>query len=429
MESLAQVDPEIAQFIRAESRRQHDKIRLIASENYVSHAVLEATGSVLTNKYSEGYAGKRYYEGQQYIDKVEELCIARAKALFGAEHVNVQPYSGSPANQAVFVALLKPGDTILGLSLAHGGHLTHGDGISVSGMYYQGVRSGVRRDTGEIDYEEVERLAQEHRPRLIICGHSAYPRLLDFERFAAIAQGVGALLMADIAHVAGLVVAGLHPNPIPHADVVTTTSHKSLRGPRGGMIMCRTQYAEAIDKAVFPGLQGGPHNHTTAGIAVAFKEAATPEFRAYAARIVENAKALAASLQGEGFRVVGGGTQNHLVVVDATSMGVTGRQLAKAMDAAGMVCNFNRIPFDTQPALHPSGVRLGTPATTSRGFGPQEMEKIAAWMAQVARVRADEGQDLEARKKVYREIAGHVKALCDGFPAPGLLYGPEGRLV
>lgn len=291
------------------------------------------------------------------------------------------------------------------------------------------MQYGVRRDTGEIDYEEVERLAQEHRPRLIICGHSAYPRLLDFERFAAIAQGVGALLMADIAHVAGLVVAGLHPNPIPHADVVTTTSHKSLRGPRGGMIMCRTQYAEAIDKAVFPGLQGGPHNHTTAGIAVAFKEAATPEFRAYAARIVENAKALAASLQGEGFRVVGGGTQNHLVVVDATSMGVTGRQLAKAMDAAGMVCNFNRIPFDTQPALHPSGVRLGTPATTSRGFGPQEMEKIAAWMAQVARVRADEGQDLEARKKVYREIAGHVKALCDGFPAPGLLYGPEGRLV
>jgi len=429
MESLAQVDPEIAQLIRAESRRQHDKIRLIASENYVSHAVLEATGSVLTNKYSEGYAGKRYYEGQQYVDKVEELCIARAKALFGAEHVNVQPYSGSPANQAVFVALLKPGDTILGLSLAHGGHLTHGDGISVSGMYYQAVQYGVRRDTGEIDYEEVERLAQEHRPRLIICGHSAYPRLLDFERFAAIAQGVGALLMADIAHVAGLVVAGLHPNPIPHADVVTTTSHKSLRGPRGGMIMCRAQYAEAIDKAVFPGLQGGPHNHTTAGIAVAFKEAATPKFRAYAGRIVENAKALAASLQGEGFRVVGGGTQNHLVVVDATSMGVTGRQLAKAMDAAGMVCNFNRIPFDTQPALHPSGVRLGTPATTSRGFGPQEMEKIAAWMAQVARVRADEGQDLEARKKVYREIAGHVKALCDGFPAPGLLYGPEGRLV
>lgn len=427
MESLAQVDPEIAQFIRAESRRQHDKVRLIASENYVSHAVLEATGSVLTNKYSEGYAGKRYYEGQQYIDKVESLCIERAKALFGAEHVNVQPYSGSPANQAVFVALLKPGDTIMGLSLAHGGHLTHGDGVSVSGMYYKAVQYGVRKDTGEIDYEEVERLAMEHRPRLIICGHSAYPRLLDFERFAAISRQVGALLMADIAHIAGLVVGGVHPSPMPHADVVTTTTHKTLRGPRGGMILCRAQYAEAIDKAVFPGLQGGPHNHTTAGIAVALKEAATEEFRSYAARIVENAKVLAAALARRGFRVLTGGTQNHLVVVDATSMGVTGRQLAKAMDAAGLVCNFNRIPFDTQPALHPSGVRLGTPATTSRGFGPEQMEQIAAWMSQVAKVRADEGQELEARKQAYREIAGQVKAVCDGFPAPGLLYGPEGR--
>ena len=429
MESLAQVDPEIAQLIRAESRRQHDKIRLIASENYVSHAVLEATGSVLTNKYSEGYAGKRYYEGQQYIDKVEELCIARAKELFGAEHVNVQPYSGSPANQAVFVALLKPGDTVMGLSLAHGGHLTHGDAVSVSGMYYKAVQYGVKQETGEIDYEEVERLALEHRPRLLICGHSAYPRLLDFERFAAIARKAGALLMADIAHIAGLVVAGVHPSPMPHADVVTTTTHKSLRGPRGGMIMCRAAYAEAIDKAVFPGLQGGPHNHTTAGIAVAFKEAATEEFRRYAARIVENAIVLAAALQRQGFRVLSGGTQNHLVVVDATSMGVTGRQLAKAMDAAGMVCNFNRIPFDPQPAMHPSGVRLGTPATTSRGFGPAQMEQLAEWMAKVARVRADEGQELEARKKIYREIAGQVKALCDGFPAPGLLYGAEGKPV
>ena len=429
MESLAQVDPEIAHFIRAESRRQHDKIRLIASENYVSHAVLEATGSVLTNKYSEGYPGKRYYEGQQYVDKVESLCIERAKALFGAEHVNVQPYSGSPANQAVFVALLKPGDTIMGLSLAHGGHLTHGDAVSVSGMYYRSVQYGVRKDTGEIDYDEVERLTKEHRPRLLICGHSAYPRLLDFERFAAIGRQVGALVLADIAHIAGLVVAGVHPSPFPHVDVVTTTTHKSLRGPRGGMILCRAQYAEAIDKAVFPGLQGGPHNHTTAAIAVALREAATEEFRAYAARIVENAVVLAAALQRQGFRVITGGTQNHLVVVDATSMGVTGRQLAKAMDAAGMVCNFNRIPFDAQPAMHPSGVRLGTPATTSRGFGPEQMEQIGAWMAQVARVRADEGQELEARKQVYRQIAAQVKAVCDRFPAPGLLYGPEGRPV
>ena len=263
--------------------------------------------------------------------------------------------------------------------------------------------------------------ACEHRPRLLICGHSAYPRILDFERFAAIGRQVGALVLADIAHIAGLVVAGVHPSPVPHVDVVTTTTHKSLRGPRGGMILCRAQYAEAIDKAVFPGLQGGPHNHTTAAIAVALREAATEEFRRYAARIVENAQVLAAALQKQGFRVLTGGTQNHLVVVDATSMGVTGRQLAKAMDAAGMVCNFNRIPFDTQPALHPSGVRLGTPATTSRGFGPEQMARIAAWMAQVARVRADEGQDLEARKQAYRQIAGQVKALCDGFPAPGLL--------
>jgi glycine hydroxymethyltransferase len=296
-------------------------------------------------------------------------------------------------------------------------------------MYYKSVQYGVRQDTGEIDYEEVERLAREHQPRLIICGHSAYPRLLDFERFAAVARRTGALLLADIAHLAGLVVAGVHPSPVPHADVVTTTTHKSLRGPRGGMILCRSRYAEAIDKAVFPGLQGGPHNHTTAAIAVALREASTEEFRRYAARIVENAQALAAALQRQGFRVITGGTQNHLVVVDATSMGVTGRQLAKAMDAAGMVCNFNRIPFDPQPAMHPSGVRLGTPATTSRGFGPEQMERIAAWMAQVARVRADAGKDLEARKKTYREIAAQVKAVCDRFPAPGLLYGPGGRPV
>ncbi len=429
MAGLREVDPEVAEIIRAENRRQHEKIRLIPSENYASQAVLEATGSVLTNKYSEGYPGKRYYEGQQNIDKIEALCIERARALFKAEHINVQPYSGSPANQAVYVALAKPGDTVMGLALAHGGHLTHGDGVSVSGIHYRAVQYGLDRETERIDYDQVEELAREHRPRLLFCGATAYPRLIDWERFARIGREVGAMVVADIAHIAGLVAAGVHPSPVPHVDVVTTTTHKTLRGPRGGMILCRQEYAEAIDKAVFPGLQGGPHNHTTAAMAVAFKEAATEEFRGYARRIAENARALAEALNQHGFRLSSGGTDNHLILIDVTPKGLTGREMAKSLDAAGIVCNFNRIPFDPRPALNPSGIRIGTPAVTSRGFGPAQMEQLAGWMAQVARVRADEGLDLEERRKIYREIAGQIKALCDRFPAPGLLYGEDGRPV
>ncbi len=422
-------DPQLFGIIERELERQNTTIQLIASENFTSRAVIEAQGSVLTNKYSEGYPHKRYYGGNQVVDEAEDLARDRACALFGAEHANVQPHSGANANMAVFLAVLQPGDKVMGMRLDQGGHLTHGSPVNFSGRLYDFASYGVHETTEQLDYDEIARVARAERPKLIIAGATAYPRTIDFERFRAIADEVGAILMVDAAHIAGLIAGGAHPSPLPHADIVTFTTHKTLRGPRAGAILCREQYAAAIDKAVFPGLQGGPHNHTTAGIAVAFKEAATGEFRAYAARIVENAKVLAAALQREGFRVISGGTQNHLVVVDATSMGVTGRQLAKAMDAAGMVCNFNRIPFDTQPAMHPSGVRLGTPATTSRGFGPEQMEQIAAWMAQVARLRADEGQDLEARKQVYRQIAAQVKAVCDRFPAPGLLYGPEGKPV
>ncbi|MEC7843246.1 MAG: serine hydroxymethyltransferase, partial [Candidatus Latescibacterota bacterium] len=346
MTSLGEVDPDVAEIIRAENRRQHQKIRLIPSENYASRAVLEATGSVLTNKYSEGYARERYYEGQQQIDRLEELCAQRARDLFGAEHVNVQPYSGSPANQAVYVALGRPGDTVMGLSLAHGGHLTHGAAVSVSGLHYEAVQYGVDEATGRLDYDRIAALAEKHRPKLLWCGATAHPRIIDFERFGQIGREVGAVVVADIAHIAGLVAAGLHPSPVPHVDVVTTTTHKSLRGPRGGMVMCREKFAKAIDAAIFPGLQGGPHNHTTAAIAVALKEAATPDFRAYAARIVENAQALASHLRDRGFDLVSGGTDNHLLLIDLRSKGVSGYQMAKALDAAGIVCNYNLIPDD-----------------------------------------------------------------------------------
>ena len=424
---LAEVDPEVEAIIRAENKRQHDKIRLIPSENYTSRAVLEATGSILTNKYSEGYAGERYYEGQQQIDKIEELCVARAKAVFGAEHVNVQPYSGSPANQAVYVGLCAPGDMVMGLSLAHGGHLTHGDKVSVSGMHYQSVQYGVRREDGLIDFDQVEALAQEHKPKLLFCGATAYPRVIDFARFAEIGHAVGAIVVADIAHIAGLVAAGVHPSPMPHVDVVTTTTHKSLRGPRGGMIMCKAQYAEAIDKAVFPGLQGGPHNSTTAAIAVALKEAMSAEFKAYSQQVVDNAKVLGEELSARGFALSSGGTDNHLILIDVTDKGVTGYQMAKALDQAGIVCNFNRVPFDPRPARKPSGIRIGTPAITSRGFGPEEMKQLAGWMDRVAEVRADKGQELDDRKKVYAEVRAEVRARCNHFPAPGLLYGEDGQ--
>jgi glycine hydroxymethyltransferase len=429
MQTLSVADPEVAAIIRTENKRQHNKIRLIPSENYASRAVLEATGTILTNKYSEGYAQDRYYEGQQQIDKLEMLCIERAKQLFGAEHINVQPYSGSPANQAVYVGLASPGDVVMGLSLAHGGHLTHGDKVSISGMHYKAVQYGVREEDGEIDYAQVEALAKEHKPKLLFCGATAYPRIIDFARFAAIGKSVGAIVVADIAHISGLVAAGVHPSPVPHVDVVTTTTHKSLRGPRGGMIMCKKEYADALDKAVFPGLQGGPHNHTTAGLAVALKEAMTPEFKAYAQQIVDNSRALAAALTERGFALSSGGSDNHLILIDVTTKGLTGRQMAKALDASGIVCNFNRIPFDPRPAMNPSGIRIGTPAITSRGFGVAEMVQLAEWMDRVAQVRADEGLDLDERKKAYREVAGQVRALCDRFPAPGLLYGQDGQVV
>ncbi len=424
---LAAVDPEVEAIIRAENRRQHNKIRLIPSENYASQAVLEASGSILTNKYSEGYVGARYYEGQREIDKLERLCVERAKEVFGAEHVNVQPYSGSPANQAVYVGLCEPGDAVMGLALAHGGHLTHGDRVSISGMHYQSVQYGVCRDSGKIDFDQVEALAKEHRPKLLFCGGTAYPRIVDFARFAEIGHSVGAIVVADIAHIAGLVAAGVHPSPVPHVDVVTTTTHKSLRGPRGGMILCRAQYAEALDRAVFPGLQGGPHNSTTAAIAVALKEATSAEFKRYAQQIVANAQTLAAALTMRGFALSSDGTDNHLILMDMTHRGVTGYAMAKALDAAGIVCNFNRVPFDPRPARKPSGIRIGTPAITSRGFGAEEMRQLAEWMDRVAHVRANKALELDDRKAEYAEIAAEVRALCARFPAPGLLYDSEGK--
>ena len=425
--TLAAVDPEVEAIIRAENRRQHNKIRLIPSENYASQAVLEASGSILTNKYSEGYAGSRYYEGQREIDKIERLCVERAKEVFGAEHVNVQPYSGSPANQAVYVGLCAPGDTVMGLALAHGGHLTHGDRVSISGMHYKSVQYGVCWNTGQIDFDQVEALAKEHRPKLIFCGGTAYPRIVDFARFAEIGHSVGAIVVADIAHIAGLVAAGVHPSPVPHVDVVTTTTHKSLRGPRGGMILCRAQYAEALDKAVFPGLQGGPHNSTTAAIAVALKEATSGEFKRYAQQIVANSQTLAAALSARGFALSSGGTDNHLILMDMTNKGITGYVMAKALDAAGIVCNFNRVPFDPRPARKPSGIRIGTPAITSRGFGAEEMRQLAEWMDRVAEVRANKALELDDRKAEYAEVAAEVRALCTRFPAPGLLYDGGGR--
>jgi glycine hydroxymethyltransferase len=412
---LATRDPEIHALIRAEEVRETDKIRLIASENYVSRAVLEATGSILTNKYSEGYAGKRYYEGQQIIDQVEELAISRLKTLFGAEHVNVQPYSGSPANLAVYLAFCQPGDPILGLSLPAGGHLTHGWKVSITGKYFNSKGYGVRPDTHRIDFDEVRALAREHQPKLLWCGTSAYPRQLDFAAFRSIADEVGAILVADIAHIAGLVAGGVHPSPFGIADVITSTTHKTLRGPRGGVIFCKSTHAAAIDKAVFPGLQGGPHNHTTAGIAVAAKEALTPEFKTYAKNIVDNAAVLATELTGKGFSLVTGGTDNHLVLIDLTSKNVSGKVAAKALDRAGIVCNSNAVPFDKRSPFDPSGIRIGLASVTSRGFGPNEVKRIAGWIDQVVSAPGDEsGLD---------KIAADVKAFCRDFPPPGIPQG------
>ncbi len=409
---LAEVDPEISTLILEEERREAETVRLIASENYVSRAVLEASGSVLTNKYSEGYPRKRYYEGQQSIDPVEELACERVKKLFGMDHVNVQPYSGSPANLAVYLATVQPGDTVMGLGLPSGGHLTHGHNVSITGRYFKSIPYGLRASDDRIDLDQVRALAREHRPKLIFCGTTAYPRELDFKAFADIAHEVGAVLAADIAHIAGLVVAGIHPSPAGLADVVTSTTHKTFRGPRGGMIMCKKELATAIDKAVFPGLQGGPHNHTTAAIAVAAREASLPSFREYARQIVVNAKALAEELLARGFRLVTGGTDNHLILLDLTTKNVTGKVASKALDRAGIVTNYNAIPNDPRKPFDPSGLRIGTPAVTSRGMNAPEMRRIAKLIDEVVAAPGDES--------LIARVSGEVKEMCRAFPAPGL---------
>ena len=409
---LPESDPEIARLVAEENALENDKVRLIASENYASRAVMEATGSIFTNKYSEGYAHKRYYEGQQAVDKVEELAVTRLKGLFGADHVNVQPYSGSPANLAVYFAFCSPGDTVMGLALPAGGHLTHGHNVSITGKYFKSVQYGVRKDNHRIDMDQVRDLAREHRPKLLWCGTTAYPRTLDFRAFRAIADEVGALLVADIAHLAGLVCGGVHPSPVGIADVVTSTTHKTFRGPRGGMIFCKAGHAAAIDKAVFPGLQGGPHNHVTAGIAVAAREAGRAEFKQYARAVVDNAATLGAALAERGFGVITGGTENHLLLLDVTSKGVTGKQLAQALDRAGIVLNYNTVPFDPRKPFDPSGVRIGTPAVTSRGMGKDAMLKIADWIDRVTKATGDEA--------TLARIAGEVKDTCAKYPAPGV---------
>ena len=406
-------DPQIAGLIHDEARRQAEKFRLIPSENYVSLAVLEAVGTVLTNKYSEGYPGRRYYEGQQLIDPLETIAIERAQALFGADHANVQPYSGSPANLAVYLAFAKPGDTILGMSLSAGGHLTHGAGVAVGGKWFNAVQYGVRRDTGRIDLDEVRDLALRERPKIIFCGGTALPRTVDFPGFAAIAAEVDAVLVADIAHIAGLIAGGAHPSPVGHAPVITTTTHKTLRGPRGAMILTDAEHATAIDKAVFPGLQGGPHNHTTAGIAVALREAAQPSFRGYAAQVVANAKALAEALTARGYDLVSGGTDNHLLLVDLSAKGIAGKPAAKALDKAGMELNFNSVPFDQRKPFDPSGIRLGTPALTTRGLTEEHMPQLAAWMDEAITAGAKDDDAALDR------IAAEIRDLLSAYPIPG----------
>src|SRR2546428_713609 len=409
---LEEVDPEIARSIDREVDRQARTLELIASENFVSEAVLQALGSVLTNKYAEGLPGKRYYGGCEFVDVAESLAIERAKRLFRAEHANVQPHSGAQANQAVYMTALKPGDTVLGMNLAHGGHLTHGHPLNFSGKMYKIVPYGVRRDTETIDYEELERLAMEHRPRLIIAGASAYPRLLDFERFADIAKKCGARLMVDMAHIAGLIAADLHPSPFPHADFVTTTTHKTLRGPRGGAVFSRAQYAKELDKIVFPGIQGGPLMHVIAAKAVCFLEALQPEFKLYQQQIVANARTLAETLAAEGFRIVSGGTDTHLMLVDVFSRpargGITGKQAEQALERAGITVNKNAIPFDPNPPMVASGIRVGTPAVTTRGMREAEMDVIGDLITRVLRSAEDD--------RVLADVRAEVEALCRKFP-------------
>ncbi|MGW7317436.1 serine hydroxymethyltransferase [Streptomyces sp. NPDC054854] len=412
--ALFSTDPELASFVEAEEALQAETLRLIPSENYVSAAVLEASGTVLQNKYSEGYPGRRYYEGQQNIDRVEALAVERAKGLFGVDHANVQPYSGSPANLAVYLAFAKPGDTVMGMALPMGGHLTHGWGVSVTGSWFRGVQYGVSAETGRIDYDAVRELALAERPKIIFCGGTALPRTIDFEAFASIAKEAGSVLVADIAHIAGLIAGGAHPSPVDHVDVISTTTHKTLRGPRGAMLMCREEHAKAIDKAVFPGLQGGPHNQTTAGIAVALHEAAQPSFTAYAHAVVANAKALAGELSARGFDLVSGGTDNHLILLDLTSREVPGKIAAKALDRAGIVVNHNTVPFDTRKPFDPSGIRIGTPSLTSRGLTTEHMPLVADWISRSvdAAAKGDEA--------ALAAIRSEVTDLMAAFPAPGL---------
>ena len=402
---LAQVDPEIFEAVQHEVERQHSQLELIASENFTSQAVFDATASVFTNKYAEGYPGKRYYGGCEFTDIVENLARERAKKLFGAEHANVQPHSGSQANQAAYSSVLSPGDTVMGLNLAHGGHLTHGHPLNFSGKTYKIVPYGVRKDDERIDYDEVERLAQEHKPKMIITGASAYPRILDFARFRQIADSVGAIFLVDMAHISGLVAAGLHPNPCQYADIVTSTTHKTLRGPRAGLILCKEKFAAAIDKVVFPGVQGGPLVHVVAAKAVCLLEAMQPEFVEYQKRVLANARALAESIAAAGFRVVSGGTDTHLMLVDVFSKGVRGKEAEKALDRARITVNKNAIPFDTNPPLNPSGIRLGSPAVTTRGFGEAEMREVGALIAEVLQHIDSEDTLAAVRQKVDKLTA------------------------
>lgn len=407
--SLAVTDPELNGFIHEELERQRNKIELIASENFVSPAVMEAMGTILTNKYAEGYPGHRYYGGCEYVDKVETLAIERAKKLFGANYANVQPHCGASTNLAVYFAFLKPGDTIMGMNLSQGGHLSHGSPVNISGKYFNVVPYGVNPETETIDYAELEKLAQEHHPKMIVAGASAYPRVIDFKRMAEIAHGVGALLLVDMAHIAGLVAAGLHPNPVPYADVVTTTTHKTLRGPRGGLILCNNEeYAKAINKAIFPGIQGGPLMHIVAAKAVAFGEALQPEFKTYQENIIKNAKAFAEALVKEGFRLVSGGTDNHLVLVDVRGQGLTGKDAEHLLDEIGITCNKNTIPFDPASPFVTSGIRLGTPAVTTRGFNEDDMREVAAIIGLVLK-----NKDNAEKQK---EAAARVAALCAKYP-------------
>ncbi len=397
---LDEVDPEIAAALRDEVRRQATGIELIPSENFVSEAVLEAMGSVMANKYAEGYGAKRYYGGCEFVNNAEQLAIDRAKQLFGAEHVNVQPHSGAQANMAVYLATLKPGDTVLGMSLAHGGHLTHGHPLNFSGLTYKFVAYGVSQQTETIDYDDLDRLAQEHKPKMVVVGASAYSRIIDFARMGKIAQSVGALLFVDMAHIAGLVAAGVHPSPVPHADFVSTTTHKTLRGPRGGMILCREKYAKDIDRSLFPGVQGGPLMHVIAAKAVSFKEALEPGYREYQQQVVANAKALAAGVTKRGFRIVSGGTDNHLFLIDVHSRGLTGSAAQPAFDRAGITINKNSIPFDPLPPMKAGGIRVGTPAVTTRGMREPEMEIIAGWIAEMLSNLGDEATEKRIRAEV-----------------------------